>query len=459
MRRNTMRKRLLWGVILIILAGVVTGVLWLRRGNAGATAPEVLKTGEVTVSMRRTSQVVAKTSGRVARVLVTLQDRVTEGQLLAVMDQMGLQRAVEQAQIGVDQAQIALETAQRPADPEQIRLAELALKSAAEALELARIGTQTAAVDANALIVQAQRQREQAFIQLRDATDGAAKERAQTALEQAEGQERIAHLNAQLTQESADGQYRAAQISYSQAKANLDTLTKPPDEDIVKQRALDLQKATLSLRQAQRTLGDSELRAPHPGVVATIQIDEGTVQRAGDPAFAIVDDSEVYVDTTIDEIDIGPVVPGQDVLLTADTYPDAELAGVVESIAPASTNMGGLVAYRVRIRALSTDGLRLMDGMAVNAQITVEILTDRLLAPSWAVRRDQGTAETYCLRLVAGTVERAPVQLGQSNELFAEVVDGLAAGDTVVLVAEERSLFGNAPSGPMGFGGGGFMSP
>ncbi|MCU0520298.1 MAG: efflux RND transporter periplasmic adaptor subunit [Anaerolineae bacterium] len=455
-----MRKHLFWPLLLIGLAGLVAGFYWVRRQPNKAPTDEILRTGAVvrgdlvisvstsgTVSMRRVSRVVPTTTAKVARVLVSLQQRVVEGQILGTLDDVDLLRTIEQAEIAVRQAELALDVAQRSTDSEQVRLAELTVSTAAEALELARIGTETARVDAETLIVQAQRQREQAYIRYRDAPDGDEKSRAQTAFEQSETQEHIARLNADLTRASADAQYKAALLNLVQAQNALDTLRKPPDEDTIEQRALDVEQARLRLQQAKRALRDAELIAPHSGLVASIDASEGAVLRAGQQAFTIVDDSAIYVDATIDEIDIGAVEVGQEATLVPDAYPDVTLAGVVESIAPASTNVGGLVAYRVRIELLPTEEARLLDGMAVGAQIITEVLGDRTLVPSWAVRRDQETYETYCLTVREEGLQRTTVEIGRSNELYAEVTNGLTVGDTVALVAQERSFFDAAPQG------------
>lgn len=451
------RRRLGWILVLVVVAGLVAGFFWMRQQRlAAANEPEILRTGQVargdllisvsssgTITLRRTTRVVARATGTVAEVLVAPQERVSEGQVLARIDQTDLQRAVRQAEIGVEQAQLALETAQEPADAEEIRLAQVSVRSAAEALELARIGTQTAEVDASALMVQAQRQREQAYIRFRDAAEGDAKERARKAFEDAEAQERIARLNADVTRKSADAQYQAALISYTQATERLTTLTDEVDEDTVEQRTLDLEQAELRLRQARRAIEETEVRAPHAGLVATIDTAEGANQFAGEQLFTIVDDSEIYVDTTVDEIDIGSIAVGQQASVIADAYPEVTLEGVVKSIAPSAVSIGGLVTYGVRIELTAPGGTRLLDGMAVTAQILTATLDDLVLVPVWAVRRDQTTGETYCLRLEAedGPVSRTPVQVGRSNESFAEVIDGLAENDTVVLVAAERDLF------------------
>ncbi len=389
------RKRLGWAIALMVIAGLVAGFLWLRQQQLATTdQPEVLRTGQVaqgdllisvsssgTVAMRRTTRVVARTAGRIAQVLVSPQERVTEGQILARSDQGDLQRAVQQAEIAVEQARLALEVAQKPADPDEIRLAQVSVGSAAEALELARIGTETAEVDAAALVVQAQRQREQAYIRYRDAADGDAKERARKAFEDAEAQERIAQLNADVTRKSANAQYQAALISYTQATERLTTLTDGVDEDTVEQRTLDLEQAELRLEQARRAVEETEIRAPHAGLVATVDTAQDATPFAGDLLFTILDDSEVYVDTTVDEIDIGSIVVGQQASIVADAYPEVTLTGVVKSIAPSAISIGGLVTYGVRIELTTLEGARLLDGMAVTAQIITDTYEDLVLVP------------------------------------------------------------------------------
>lgn len=448
------RKRLGWAPMALVVAGLVAGFFWLRQQRLPTTGqPEVLRTGQVvrgdllisvsssgSVAMRRTTRVVARTAGRISQVLVSPQERVTEGQILARIDHGDLQRAARQAEIAVEQARLALEVANKPADADEIRLAQVAARSAAEALELARIGTETAEVDAAALVVQAQRQREQAHICYRDTVDGEEKEHALRAFEDAEAQERIAKLNADVTRKSADAQYQAALISYTQATERLTTLTDGVDEDTVKQRTLDLEQAELRLQQARRAVEETEIRAPHAGLVATVDTAEGATPLTGDLLFTILDDSQIYIDTTVDEIDIGSIAIGQQAAIVADAYPETEITGVVKSIAPSAINIGGLVTYGVRIELTGQEGARLLDGMAVTAQIFTDTYEDLVLVPVWAVRRDRTTGETYSLRMDGTSVTRVPVHIGRSNESYAEALDGLAANDTVALVAAERDL-------------------
>ncbi len=211
-------------------------------------------------------------------------------------------------------------------------------------------------------------------------------------------------------------------------------MTDGVDEDTVEQRArLILSRrsfasnrlAALSRkpRSERRTLAWSPPLTRH----------KDATRFAGDLLFTILDDSEV-VDTTVDEIDIGSIVVGQRASIVADAYPEVTLTGVVKSIAPSAISIGGLVTYGVRIE-LTTLVRASLDGMAVTAQIITDTYEDLVLVPVGCPSRSRQPARrTAC----AWTAPQSPesVQIGRSNgALHAEVLDGLAADDTVALVA------------------------
>ncbi len=462
-----MRKLVIWGLVIILVGGAVGGVLWLRQRSAAQTSQQILRTGSVTrgdlqisvsasgnIAVKQQTNIAGDVTGTVARVLVAPNDRVQQGQTLAELDTTDLTRAVRQAQISVEQAQLALDTELAPADPTDVEVAQVALNNAAKALEVARLGKETARVNADATIVQAQRQREQAFITWRDTEDWGAKDRALTALHEAEAQEQIAHLNADITQKQAESQYKSAYATYLQAQSNLDDLNKPPDPDVVQQKQVQVDQAKIQLEQAQRSLDAATITAPYAGIVADVAVQESALYRAGGTALTLIDDSEYYVDVTIDEIDIGTVTVGQTAELTLDAYPDVTLPCTVYSIAPAATDLGGLVAYQVRLRVQNVGATTVFDGMTGSVKISTEVVKNVLLVPNWAIQLDQTTAETYCLRLVNGTPERAIVTLGRQNETDTEVLSGLAEGDEVVLVTQQqRSLLFQRPQGGVRQGG------
>jgi multidrug efflux pump subunit AcrA (membrane-fusion protein) len=82
--------------------------------------------------------------------------------------------------------------------------------------------------------------------------------------------------------------------------------------------------------------------------------------------------------------------------------------------------------------------------MTANAAIVVQKLSDVLLIPTWVVRVDGDTGQTYVHHRVEDDIERVDVRLGARSEGVAQVLDGLSEGDRVVRLPD---------SSPFGFGG------
>jgi HlyD family secretion protein len=457
-----MRRAIIWVLVLLVVAGGVGALIWWRQNQAARPVGDILRTGQAfrgdlqltvpasgNVLVNEHTDLALLAPGYIAEVNVTQNSRVKRGDVLARVDASTMERNIQQAEIALAQAELALETAQRETDPEDVRLAKLALTNAAQALEVARIGGETARVDSDALLVQAQRQREQAFRLYRDAIGGDDETPLRTAYEDAEAEERIARINARVMTEQAESQQQTALARYQQAQRNLERLQEEPNTEQIRQRRLQVEQAQLRLEQAQRMLEDSTLTTPYDGVIANVYIEAGTEQRAGTRAFTLIDDSAYYVDITIDEIDIGAIRVGQRGEVTLDAYPRETLSGTVERISPAATNLGGLVAYSVRLRVDPVEDVRLLQGLTASVNIQTELVEDVLLIPNWAVRIDQAAAQAYAYRLVNGVPERVTLEIGRRSDNYTEILSGLSDGDEIALVTEQRSLpmFGGGPFG------------
>jgi HlyD family secretion protein len=460
-----MKKVLTWIIILALLGGGIAAYLWWRGEQAAAQqSSNILRTGQVTrgdlsitvvasgnVAVNNRLDLRFDSSGGVDRVYVQVNQRVRAGDVLAQLVTTDLERTVQQATIALEQATLNRTILTRPTADEDVELARLNVQSAAQALEVARIGKQTAQVDANAMIVQAQRAREQAYNEYSNQQNEDARLRFQTA----EEQEYIARKNAVVTQEQAQAQWLAAFSRYQQAIESLRKLEEGPDVQQIRQAELQIEQAQLNLEQAQARLNEARITAPFAGLITAVNVQEDVLASPGAAAFTLVDDSQFYVDVTVDEIDIGKVNIGQSADVTLDAYPNSLVDGVVESIAPGALNLGGIISYRLRVRLSPSDGgdeggAVIRDGMTASVVIHTDLVEDALLVPNWAVRADQSTGETvlYCYVLRAdGTPERRTIIRGRYNEAFTEIVSGLQVGDTVALVTEERSLLDLIPFG------------
>lgn len=464
-----MKKVLTWIIILALIGGGVAAYFWWRGEQATAQqSSNILRTGQVTrgdlsitvvasgnVTVNNKLDLRFNNSGIVAHVYVQVNQRVQAGEALAQLATTDLERTVQQATIALEQATLNRSILSKPPADDDVQLAKLNVQSAAQALEAARLGKQAAQVDAEAMTVQAQRARESAYNDYSKQQNEDAHLKFQTAQEQ----EYIAKKNAEVTQEQAQSQWLAAYTRYEQAAESLRKLEQDPDEQQIRQADLQIEQAQLNLEQAQVRLDEARLIAPFAGLITVVNVQEGVQASPGTAAFTLVDDTQHYVDVTVDEIDIGKINIGQAADVTLDAYPDSAISGVVESIAPGAVNVGGIISYRLRVRLSppaspsageNERGITIRDGMTASIMIYTDLIEDVLLAPNWAVRADQSTGETiyYCYVLRSdGVPERRDIVRGRYNETTMEILSGLQVEDTVALVTEERNLLDMMMSG------------
>src|SRR3984893_1511621 len=127
-----------------------------------------------------------------------------------------------------------------------------------------------------------------------------------------------------------------------QAEVQLARLDGNPDIPVTQHPQYLQAKAQVD--EAQRRLDHTVVRAPFAGIVTNVpSIAPGKDLAASTTAFYLVDTDHIWVDATPKETELTYARPGQPVTVTADTYPDAEKHGVVESVSPAAAQQFALL--------------------------------------------------------------------------------------------------------------------
>ncbi len=457
-----------WARLILIVLGIVAafggGYLLIQRQQAQAQTTEILRSAtiekgllEITVAASgnvaaaQRADLVFMVPGTVDQVRVKVGDRVIEGQILARLNTDDLERAVRQTEILLEQAQLALEQAQKGPSEGDLRVAQAAVNSAAQALDAARTAKDVAISQKDANLEQAIEQRDQAKALYEDLKARAEAgevpqwlaDQAYLQYQQAEAQVKaLEGQGGELQVKQAKTQWLSAYSAYVQAKEALARLQAGASEIQLRQLELQVEQAKINLEQAQARLDQAILKAPFDGVIAAVNLRAGSPAPTGLPAITVLDDSAYYISVTIDETDIGKVAPGQPVTVTLDAYPNVRLGGRVETVAPAATNIGGIVFYNVRVRLDPTDVVAVRDGMTASVIIVTQTIPDAVLIPNWALRSEQveGKPVLYTYIQKNGAIQRVELKVGERSESYTQVLEGLQAGDTVVLLAQERKL-------------------
>ncbi len=97
----------------------------------------------------------------------------------------------------------------------------------------------------------------------------------------------------------------------------------------------DYMQATAAVDDAERNLRNTKVLAPIDGVATQVpEIELGRVAAAGQPVFAIVANTGLWVDANPKESDLTYVHVGLPATVSVDTFPEREWKGTICSIAP-----------------------------------------------------------------------------------------------------------------------------
>src|SRR5579884_665923 len=242
----------------------------------------------------------------------------------------------------------------------------------------------------------------------------------------------------------------AAQTAYDSAIAGL------------KVAQTQVQQDQASLEMAEANLRYTTITSPVDGTVISRNVDVGQTVAASLQAptlFTIAQDlTEMQVDTSVDEADIGKVQVGQEAEFTVDAYPDSPFRGKVHDIYNQPIIVQNVVTYDAIIRVKNPD-LKLKPGMTANVLIKVGNKENILKLPNAALRyrperiagspasakADKGRSTDVWV-LKEGKEVAVSVTLGLSDGSFTEVASGnLKPGDQVIV--EKIRKGGSAPAG------------
>ena len=157
-----------------------------------------------------------------------------------------------------------------------------------------------------------------------------------------------------------------------------------------------LKSATAQLALARATqerdrvnLSNTTIRSPVSGVVVDRVVDLGQTVAASFQTPVLIkiaqDLSEMRIDTSFAEADIGNLREGQKARFTVDAFPDRSFSGEVQQIRLNPTNQQNVVTYNVRVSVANKDQA-LLPGMTAYVSIGVAKRQEVLLLPNAALR-------------------------------------------------------------------------
>lgn len=322
--------------------------------------------------------------GRVERVAVQEGDQVQAGQLLVQLEPSELQASVQQAQASLAQARAQL----------------------ANVRTNGRIGKQSQVAQAQATLQQAQADwsRNQQLVQQGFLSQASLDEKRK-ALGVAQAQLQAAQAQAQAAAEGG------AELQAAEAQA---------------------QQAQSALAAAQAKLQQTHIVAPSAAKVLARTVEPGQIVQAGTALLQLALEGPTLIVAQVDERFLDQLREGQSAQVVADAFADQRLAARVVSIAPGVDAQRGAVEVKLALQAAPPDFLR--EDMSLSVQVETGRQAQALVLPLQALQGlREGHSAAQVLVLQDGRATPRPVQVGLRTLEAAEIVDGLRAGDTVLL--------------------------
>jgi HlyD family secretion protein len=143
------------------------------------------------------------------------------------------------------------------------------------------------------------------------------------------------------------------------------------------------------LHQVEVDLSNTDIRSPVDGVIIQRSVELGQTVAASlqsPTIFTIADDlRHMEIAASVDETDVGRVMPGQRVTFTVSAYPDREFEGKVKQVRLGSQTVSNVVTY-TGIVSIENPKMELLPGMTASVKIETDSRVDVLLAPNAALR-------------------------------------------------------------------------
>jgi HlyD family secretion protein len=284
---------------------------------------------------------------------------------------------------------------------------------------------------------------------------------------------------AQLDPSTYEAIVQQAEGDVANAKATLELaeITAQRKEELFKQKAasqadVDTANATLhqalagvtiregALKKARVDLVRCTINSPINGMVISRSVDVGQTVAASLSApnlFTIANDmTNMQIDASVSEADIGMLAEGQNVEFTVDAFPYTPFMGVVSQIRNSPVTVQNVVTYDVLVDVKNPE-LKLKPGMTANVAITVAQRKDTLRVSNAALRfrppettsaaekpvpgmrapgnRAKGSKperRVHVLKEAGGQPVPVKLKLGISDNIYTEVLGGVDEGETVV---------------------------
>jgi HlyD family secretion protein len=338
-----------------------------------------------TLSAYRKVRVASPTGGIVEKLLFEKGDHLKTGQLLGEVGTSTFRLEVLQAQAAVEVARSQLQKAEKGSRPEEIRLAEAALKEA-----------------------------------------GAALFEAERHFERIASLYRI-HAVSRKEYDSAEQQKVAASARVESAREQVALTTQGPRDEDKRAARANLHQAEATLALARDRLEKSRLHAPIDGIAGFRKWERDEVVPAGALMTEVVDLSRLKLKIAVSENDRGSLKSGGRFPFTIDAIPGGHFTCRLSFLSPSADPLTRSFPAEF---VVDDPDQRMADGMSARISLPIEKQKKTIKVPSSWLSEENGIIGLFVLQNDSAHFRK--VILGGYYDRYVEILSGLRDGDLVI---------------------------
>lgn len=463
MKTSSRKNKIVWIIAGLLLVGAVITALLLSRSASekAETEAPVLQTtkvrkGDLVVSSAGSGSVITaaqtqlgfRTSGVVSVVNVDAGQQVSEGDILASLDNATQQTSFIQAEAnlksifsapGIAKYQLKLSEAQLAYDKAQGELNAYVPDNSYE--------NEIAILNHSVLLAQNEVEAAEYNYSLYLYVPDTDLYKAKASAELADAKIKLEKLMSELayyelepidsgeTKVMANLEIASARLSEAQTALEI---VQSGDPDRLKEALVategtalfELKLDYLAYENARMALENTNLVAPFDGVVGNLNLVPGQSVSTS-PVVTLTSMDELLIKFYMDETDLSGLSVGNRAIYTFSAHPETTFEGEVAAIEPALQTIDGsavIVAWGTLPEKPDFD---LLIGMTIDVEIIAGEAKNALLIPIQALR--EITPESYAVFVVQedGSLKLTPVTIGLRDFANAEVLAGLDAGDVI----------------------------
>ncbi len=217
--------------------------------------------------------------------------------------------------------------------------------------------------------------------------------------------------------------------AYTEAKKRLDSAEKSSATTFSAIAQAEIQKINAEIRK-------NTIYAPFNGRVTNIEKEVGESASVGERVVSILGENTLEVVLQVSELDVSRIVENSPIEITLDAFPGETFMGTLKTINSRDTEVEGVPVYEAFVE-LPAD-VRIKTGMSAKGKIVFATKDDVLAIPSYLIETVAGVSSVQVIN-AEGKAERREVTLGlRGSDSMVEIISGLNEGEKVVSNGNEK---------------------